>query len=156
MKSIRKAAPSRLAKAPPPNSVRYFRQKAALPRFEVARRIGTSGETIRKLERGDTWLDADRAQELGRALRVPYELLGFSYARDAYAWAAKALPVVGMITGADEVRFVETGRGIAGGAHLPAGCVALEINVGKLRGWHLAYQELEQHAMSDGILTCQG
>jgi hypothetical protein len=115
-----------------------------------------SGETIRKLEQCDIWLDADRAREIGRILRVPYELLGFSYASDAHAWAAKAVPVVGEITTNDEVNFAKTGCCVAGGAHLPRGCVALHITIGKMRGVYLIYQEAAQLAMSREILARQG
>jgi hypothetical protein len=115
-----------------------------------------SGETIRKLEQCDTWLDADRAVEIGRILHVPYELLGFSYVSHGYAWATRAIPVVGEITANDEVKFVETDRHVAGGAHLPRGCVALHIKIGKMRGLYLIYQKDAQLAISKDILARQG
>ncbi|RTM12096.1 MAG: XRE family transcriptional regulator [Bradyrhizobiaceae bacterium] len=147
---------SRLTKAPPPNSIRYFRRKAKFAREKLGRQIGVSGETIRKLENCDIWLDADRARELGAVLDIPYDLIGFSYAHDAYAWAVKALPVVGKITQEDEVKFAEGDRDVAGGAHFPAGCVALEVTSGKMRGWHLVYHERERNAVSRDILRRQG
>jgi transcriptional regulator with XRE-family HTH domain len=156
MSRVSRKEGSRLKTAPPRNSIRFFRIKAGLNRADLGDKLGTSGETIRKLEQCDTWLDANRAMEIGRVLRVPYELLGFSYAPDAYAWAAKAVPVVGEITANDEVKFAETNRCVAGGAHLPQGCVALEVKVGKMRGWQLVYREAAQQAMSREILAQQG
>jgi hypothetical protein len=94
--------------------------------------------------------------KIGRILRIPYELLGFSYASDAYAWATKAVPVVGEITANDEVKFAETDRCVAGGAHLPQGCVALEIKIGKMRGLYLIYREDAQLAVSKELLARQG
>lgn len=147
---------SRLVTPPPPNSIRFFRIRAGLTRQEVGRKLGVSGETVRKLEQCDTWLDANRAVEISRIFRVPHELLGFSYASDAYAWATKAVPVVGEITANDEVKFVETDRRIAGGAHLPQGCVALHIKIGKMRGLYLIYQQAAQLQMSREVLSRQG
>ncbi|MBR1092697.1 helix-turn-helix transcriptional regulator [Bradyrhizobium manausense] len=147
---------SRLVNPPPPNSIRFFRIRAGLARADLGRKLGVAGETIRKLEQCDTWLDADRAVEIGRILGVPYELLGFSYASDAYAWATKAVPVVGEITANDQVKFARTDRIVAGSAHLPQGCVALEIKIGKMRGWNLIYQEAAQLSMSSELLAQQG
>ncbi|MET4481427.1 DNA-binding XRE family transcriptional regulator [Bradyrhizobium sp. F1.13.3] len=146
---------SRLLTAPPGNSLRFFRNKAGLKRAELGRKLGISGETIRKLEQCDIWLDANRAAEIGRVLCVPYELLGFSYASEPYVWAAKPIPVVGEITANDEVKFAQTDHYVAGGAHLPHGCVALDIKVGKMRGWHLTYRENAQQTMSREVLAQQ-
>lgn len=156
MSRVSRKEQSRLANPPPPNSIRFFRIRAGLAREEVGRKLGLSGETVRKLEQCDIWLDANRAVEISRILRVPYELLGFSYAYDAYAWATKAVPVVGEITANDEVKFVETDRLVAGGAHLPQGCVALHIKNGKMRGMYLIYQQAAQLQMSREILSRQG
>ncbi|MGY4607017.1 DNA-binding XRE family transcriptional regulator [Bradyrhizobium sp. USDA 4474] len=147
---------SRLLNTPPRNSIRYFRNRAGLTRAELGHKLGVSGETIRKLEQCDTWLDADRARKIGRILSVPYELIGFSYASDAYAWATRAIPVVGEIAANDEVQFRETDRCVAGGAHLPQGCVALVINIGKMRGWYLVFRKDAQLALSKELLAQQG
>lgn len=123
---------------------------------DVGKIVGVSRETIRKLEERDTWLDTDRAAQIARALSVPKEVLGFSYAADAYGWAAKALPVVGSIAANDEVLFEQTGRRVAGGAHLPPGSVALDIKQGKMRGWLLVYRENAMEPMTKEILERQG
>ncbi|WP_240536084.1 hypothetical protein [Bradyrhizobium cosmicum] len=93
--------------------------------------------------------------EIARVLCVPYELLGFSYEPDAYAWGAKAVPVAGEITTNDEVRFAELDRFVAGGAHLPQGCVAIDVKAGKMRGWHLIYRKNARQTMSRKLLAEQ-
>ena len=123
---------------------------------DVGKIVGVSRETIRKIEERDTWLDVDRAAQIGRALNVPKEVLGFSYAADAYGWGAKALPVVGSIRANDEVVFTQTGRCVAGGAHLPPDSVALDIQQGKMRGWLLVYRDGAREPMSKEILERQG
>ena len=123
---------------------------------DVGKIVGVSRETIRKLEERDTWLDVERAAEIGRALSVPKEVLGFSYAADAYGWAAKALPVVGSVAANDEVVFEQMERRVAGGAHLPAGSVALDIKQGKMRGWLLVYREGAMEPMTKEVLERQG
>lgn len=147
---------SRLNTAPPSNSIRYYRRRAGMTLEDVAKNVGVSRETIRKLEERDTWLDTDRTAQIARALNVPKEVLGFSYAADAYGWAAKPLLVVGSITPNDEISFGQTGRRVAGGPHLPPGSVALNIRHGKMRGWLLVYREDRLEPMSSDVLIRQG
>ncbi|ULK95984.1 helix-turn-helix transcriptional regulator [Bradyrhizobium sp. I71] len=155
-RSRRRAQESRLECAPPPNSIRFFRRRAGLSLEKVGKLIGVTRETIRRLEERDTWLDAERAFEIGLILGVPKEALGFSYAQDAYGWAARVLPVVGSIGDGDEVMFEQTSRCRAGAAHLPAGSVALEIRHGKMRGWLLVYNERSLEPMTADVLSRQG
>ncbi|MDH2404332.1 hypothetical protein QCM77_30915 [Bradyrhizobium sp. SSUT18] len=58
---------------------------------------------------------------------------------------------MGEITANDEVKFAETNRCVAGGAHL-----ALNVRVGKMRGSYLIYREGAQLEMSRKILAQQG
>lgn len=147
---------SRLNYAPPPNSIRYYRRRAGMSPSDVGKLVGVTRETIRRLENRDTWLVAERAAEIARALNLPKEVLGFSYAADAYSWAAKAIPVVGAIVDNDEVKFEQTGRRVAGGAHLPVGSVGLDIKQGKMRGWLLVYRNEGLEPTSDDVLHRQG
>lgn len=147
---------SRLKKAPPPNSIRYYRQRAGMSLEVLGSCLGVSRETIRHLEERDTWLEADRAAEIGKVLGVPKEALGFSDAPNAYVWAAKAVPVVGSVIANDEVCYSETGRRMAGSSHLPADAVALDIRHGKLRGWLLFYRNVVRQPMSQDVLERQG
>ncbi|WP_271570229.1 helix-turn-helix transcriptional regulator [Bradyrhizobium sp. CCBAU 11386] len=147
---------SRLKSAPPPNSIRDYRRRAGLSLARLGRLLGVTGETIRRLEERDTWLDAERAAEIGKALGVPKEVLGFSDTPDAYAWAAKAIPVIGSVIADDQVRYCTTGRRVAGGSHLPSDAVALDIIHGKLRGWMLFYREGFREPMSKEVLKRQG
>jgi transcriptional regulator with XRE-family HTH domain len=146
---------SRLKNAPPPNSIRHYRRLAHVTLEDLAGRLGISRETIRRLEERDTWLDAERAAEIGNVLGVPKEFLGFSDAPDAYAWAARAVPVVGSVIADDEVRYRETGRRVAGGSYLPSDAVAVVISKGKLRGWMLFCSGLREPIGKD-ILERQG
>ena len=123
---------------------------------DVGQRVGVTRETIRRLEARDTWLDAERASEIALAIGVPKEVLGFSYAVDAYGWAVKAVPVVGAITNNDEVKYEPTGRCVAGGAHLPAGTLGLDIRQGKMRGALLVYRGDKLEPMTPDILIRQG
>lgn len=118
--------------------------------------MGVSGETIRRLEERDTWLDAERAAAIAKALGVPKEVLGFSNAPDAYAWAAKAVPVIGSVIVDDLVKYRKTERRVVGGSHLPSDSVALDITRGKLRGWMLFYREGFREPMSEEVLKRQG
>nr|WP_277998169.1 helix-turn-helix transcriptional regulator [Bradyrhizobium symbiodeficiens] len=136
--------------------MRFYRRRVGMSLEDVGKLVGVTRETIRRLEERDTWLDTDRADQIGKALSVPLEVLGFSYATDAYSSAAKALPVVGSITSDDKVQFEQTGRRVAGGAHLPAGSVALDINQGKMRGWLLVYREEAMEPISQYVLLRQG
>lgn len=147
---------SRLDRAPPPNSIRFYRRRAGISLAEIGKQVGVSRETIRKLEERDTWLDADRAGKIARVLGVPTEVLGYSYAPDAYGWAAKALPVVGSITANDEVKFGQTGPRVAGSPRSPAGSVGLCVSQGKMRGWLLVYSENSLEPMSSDVLVRQG
>lgn len=150
-----KATDSRLKSAPPPNSIRYYRRRARVTLAQIGNRLGVTGETIRRLEDRHTWLDAERAEEIGKALGVPKELLGFSDAPDAYAWAARAVPVIGSVIAEDEIRYFETGRRVGGGSYLPADAVALDIKQGKLRGWMLFYRASSRKPISKDILERQ-
>lgn len=146
---------SRLKSPPPPNSIRYYRRRARVSLAHLGKRLGVTGETIRRLEDRHTWLDAERAEEIGKALGVPKELLGFSDAPDAYAWAARAVPVIGSVIAEDEVRYLKTGRRVAAGSYLPADAVALDIKQGKLRGWILFYRGSSREPISKDILERQ-
>lgn len=123
---------------------------------DVGKLVGVSRETIRKLEERDTWLDTDRAGQIACALNVPKEVLGFSYAKDAYGWAARAVPIIGSILSNDEVKFEQTGRRVAGGAHLPVDSVGLDIKHGKMRGWFLVYRDAGLEPISGDVLHRQG
>lgn len=152
----RRVEESRLNCAPPSNSIRFYRRRAGMSLEDVGKLVGVTRETIRRLEERDTWLDAARAAEIARALGLPKEILGFSYAADAYGWAAKAVPVVGSIIANDEVKFEQTGRRVAGGAHLPVGSVGLDIKHGKMRGWLLVYRGEGLEPITDDVLHQQG
>ena len=128
----------------------------ACPSRRSAGNVGVTRETIRRLEDRDTWLEIERAAEIARALGVAKEVLGFSHAADAYGWAAKEIPVVGSIIANDEVKFEQTGRRVAGGAHLPVGSVGLDIKHGKLRGWLLVYRDEGLEPITDDVLQRQG
>src|SRR5689334_14265777 len=80
----RRVRESRLNSAPPPNSIRFYRRRAGMSLERLGKVVGVSREAIRRLEERDTWLDAERAGEIGSALGVPKELIGFSDAADAY------------------------------------------------------------------------
>lgn len=152
-----RAAESRLNCAPPPNLIRYFRRRAGLSLQGLGKLVGSTRETIRRLEERDTWLDAERASAIGRALSLPKEVIGFSVAPDAYTWAAKSLSVVGYVTANDEIK--DSGppcRRVAGGSHLPEGSVALEIQQGKMRGWLLVYCPESSELMTRNVLERQG
>lgn len=146
---------SRLKSVPPPNSIRYYRRQAGLSLAHLAKLLGVTGETIRRFEQRHTWLDEERAAEIAKALRVPKEVLGFSDTPDAYAWAAKAIPVIGTVIEDDQVRYRKTGRRVAG-SHLPSDAVALDVARGKLRGWMLYYRAEVREPMSEEILKRQG
>lgn len=146
---------SRLKSAPPPNSIRDYRRRAGVSLAHLGRLLGVTGETIRRLEERDTWLDAERAAEIGKALGVPKEALGFSDTPDAYAWAARAIPVIGSVIADDQVRYCKIGRRVAGGSHLPSDAVALDITQGKLRGWMLFYRGSSREPISKDILERQ-
>lgn len=152
----RRTTESRLNCAPPPNSIRFYRRRAGMSLEAVGKLVGVTRETIRRLEDRDTWLDSERAAEIARALDLPKEVLGFSYAADAYSWAAKAVPVVGSVIAHDEVKFEQTGRLVAGGANLPVGSVGLEIKQGKMRGWLLVYRGDAQEPINGEVLHRQG
>ncbi|MBR0847258.1 helix-turn-helix transcriptional regulator [Bradyrhizobium diazoefficiens] len=121
----------------------------------VGHQVGVSSETIRRLEERDTWLDPDRAAQIARALGVPMEVLGFSYAPDSYGWAAKALSIVGSVAD-DKVKFHTSGRRVAGSSRLPVGSVGLDITQGKMRGWLLVYREDGIEPMTSDVLARQG
>lgn len=156
MKKRVRVQESRLHCAPPPNSIRFFRRRAGLSLENVGKLVGVTRETIRRLKERDTWLDAERASEIALVIGVPKEVLGFSYAPDAYRWAAKVLPFIGWIDNGDEVVFEQTGRCVAGAAHLPAGSVALETRHGKMRGCLLVYGEKKLEPMTADVLIRQG
>jgi transcriptional regulator with XRE-family HTH domain len=153
--SFAKATESRLKDAPPPNSIRYYRRRARVSLEQIANRLGVSRETIRRVEDRHTWLDAERAEKIGKALGVPKELLGFSDAPNAYAWAARAVPVIGSVIAEDEVRYFQTGRRVGGASNLPADAVALDIKQGKLRGWMLFFRGSICEPVSKDILERQ-
>lgn len=147
---------SRLKSSPPPNSIRYYRKNAHLSLAELGNRLGVRGETIRRLEERDTWLNIDRAAEIGVALGIPKEILGFSDAPDAYAWAAKAVPVIGSVIADDEVRYRNRRHRIAGAPTLPSDVVALDIQQGKMKGWFLFCRSGVREPMSNDVLRRQG
>ncbi|MBR1092696.1 helix-turn-helix transcriptional regulator [Bradyrhizobium manausense] len=157
-KTLQPARPklgSRPNNAPPPNSVRYYRLRAGMSQAQLGSLIGVSGETIRRIENRDTWLDEALATEIGMALDLPKEAVGFSDAPDGYTWAAKAVPLVGSVIAEDEVRYRKTRRRVAGSPSLPQDAVALVIRQGKMKGWLLFHRGV-QEPMSDGVLLRQG
>ncbi|MGX4804846.1 helix-turn-helix transcriptional regulator [Bradyrhizobium guangdongense] len=148
---------SRLNQAPPPNTIRFYRRRAGMSLEDVGKIIGVSRETIRKLEDRDTWLDPERATEIGHALGLPKEIIGFSYAPNPYSWAARSLWVVGSVSAQDEITFGDAPhRHVAGGSHLPEDSVALDIQQGKMRGWLLVFRPESSERMSKSVLERQG
>lgn len=153
----RRSKESRLNRAPPPNTIRYYRRRAGMSLEDLGRIIGVSRETIRKLEERDTWLDPERATAIGRALGLQKEIIGFSYAPNAYSWGARSLWVVGSVSAQDEITFGGApDRHVAGGSHLPEDSVALDIRQGKMRGWLLVFRPESSERMSKGVLERQG
>ncbi|QPF88620.1 helix-turn-helix transcriptional regulator [Bradyrhizobium commune] len=148
---------SRLNSAPPPNLIRFFRRRAGLSLQDLGKLVGVTRETIRRIEERDTWLDAERATEIGRALSLPKEAIGFSTAPDAYTWAAKSLSVVGYVAANDEIKDSDlSSRRLAGSSHLPDDSVALDIQQGKMRGWLLVYRPESSEPMTKDVLERQG
>ncbi|MGY3240071.1 transcriptional regulator with XRE-family HTH domain [Bradyrhizobium sp. USDA 4448] len=153
----RRAQESRLNSPPPPNLIRYFRRRAGMSLQDLGEMVGVTRETIRRLEERDTWLDADRATTIGRALSLPKEVVGYSTAPDAYTWAAKSLRVDGYVTARDEIKDLGPPyRRVAGGSHLPEDSVAFDIQHGKMRGWLLVYRPEAAEPMSKIVLERQG
>lgn len=148
---------SRLKKAPPPNSIRFFRRRAGLSLAELSQKLGYSRETVRRLEERDVWLSAERASAIGRVLRIPKEVLGFSSAPNAYQWAAKSFWVKGYVNAQDELKDDDTlRRHLAGSSNLPEDIFAYEILQGKLRGRFLVYRPESSENMSKDVLDRQG
>lgn len=148
-------AESRLKSPPPPNLIRFYRQRADMSLEVLARNLQLSRETVRRLEERDIWLEADRAAQISKVLGVPKEVLAFSQEPNAYTWAAKAVPLIGSVIAEDEVRYRKTGRRVFGRSYLPATVVALDIQHGKLHGWLLFSKALSE-PMTQNVLERQG
>lgn len=95
--------------------------------------------------------DVDRAarKKLAKARKQEGDRIGAEKRR-------RANGAIGSVTANDEIKFEETGRRVACGAHLPPFSVALDIQQGKLRGWLLVYKGDFREPISADVLERQG
>jgi DNA-binding XRE family transcriptional regulator len=93
----------------PLNSIRFFREQKGRTLEEVAETIGTKHQTIQKLEKGEMALTPKWARQIGDALGIHWEDLGFPSTQD-YPWATRPVPVIGDVIQDLEVKFLEHPR----------------------------------------------
>lgn len=154
----RRTGNSRLKKPPPGNSIRYYRQRKGLTLQEVASLLGTTHQTIQRLEERNQVLTPDWAMRIGSVVGgIPGALLGYSDAPDAYPWAARPVPVMGTV---DERRLIElqpTPMFRVGLTNQPAGAIAVEVHDRNLLvdRWLLLYDNSQAEPLTEEIISRQ-
>lgn len=152
---------SRLKKAPPPNSLEYYRERAGKTLMEVAAALNTSHQTIQRLEKRQMILTPEWADRISPVIGgVPAQLIGFSYAPDAYMWAASAVPIVGTVEPDLHVSTADKPYRCIGVRNNPAGdsCIAIELGreaLPPLAGWLILIDDTRVERMNRSVLERQ-
>jgi plasmid maintenance system antidote protein VapI len=155
----KRTADSRLKKAPPPNSIRFYRQKAGLTLEGLAALLNTNHQTIGKLENRQTNLTPEWADRIGARLGgIPSGLIAFSDAPDAYLWAARSVSVIGTVDSGLQIRLRDIVGRRVGITNKPPKTVALELTdnaIAPMNGWLLLYDEDARERVSAAVLKRQ-
>jgi hypothetical protein len=173
----RASGSSRLRHRPPPNQIDFYLGKSGLTQDQLADSINearvrdgkkpTTRQQIGKLKNGQSNLSAEWADYIGRALGVEGSLIGYSDSPDAYAWAAKAIPIMGYVT--PELLVEQTNRALGhiGLTNTTRTTQAFQITEGaivsQVTGWFLLADMANRQPISElhisdqdgyGYLSC--
>ncbi|UGY23830.1 helix-turn-helix domain-containing protein [Bradyrhizobium septentrionale] len=154
----RRTGSSRLKNPPPENSIRYYRQRKGLTLKEVATLLGTTHQTIQRLEELNQVLTPDWAMRIGSVLGgIPGALIAYSDDEDAYPWAARPIPVMGVIDERRQIELQQEPLYRVGLTNRPTGTVAIEVRdrTMLLDGWLLLYDDTQAEPITDDIIARQ-
>jgi hypothetical protein len=151
---------SRLKQAPPPNSLRYYRNLAGRTLMEIAAALNTKHQTIGKLETRQTILTPEWADRIGSLIGVPAQLIGFSYAPDAYIWAAKAVPVIGTVNADMRIEAAEPPYCSVGIWQRPVPASTFAVTIGReafsqLSGYLLLFDDTKRERVTPAVISRQ-
>lgn len=94
----------------PPNSIEFFRKKKGMTLTELAQTIGTTYQTVQRLEKCTRKLDPKWAAKIGSALGVPAGDIAYSRSAEPYPWATRAIPVCGEVGAGLRIDMAESPR----------------------------------------------
>jgi transcriptional regulator with XRE-family HTH domain len=133
----------RTTKWPKTNSLRFYRKLKGFTLESLGKELKRDQQFIQRREVGQTRLTEELAAEIGHAIGMPYEFLGFTNGPVVYAWAVRVVPVIGEIDSELRAHFSESTSRYIGVKGATTGLRALVLGPGSSNwdGWVVLYDE---------------